>query len=107
LQFQDAAVLATLLPKISRKSEIPAILRLFEKARKTRAEEIVDGAYQNGKRMHLASGKDQEERDAAFRAVKHGGPNPDKSADPDVQAWLFGFDCIAEAEKLSAAEYGR
>ncbi len=78
---------------------------MFEHARKVRAEEIVDGAYQNGKKMHLASGKDQEERDAAFRAVKHGGPNPDRSADPQVQAWLFGWDCVAEAEKLYAAEY--
>lgn len=99
-------MLATLLPKAHSIEDIPAILHLFEKARKARAEEIVDGAYQNGKKMHLASGKDQEERDAAFRAVKHGGPNPDRSADPQVQAWLFGYDCIAEAEKLYAAERG-
>lgn len=36
--------------------------------------------------MHLSSGKDQEERDAAFRRVKEGGPNPDKSADPETQS---------------------
>lgn len=94
-----------MLRRIENSEEVPDILKLFQKARKARVEEIVDGAYQNGKRMHLASGKDQEERDAAFRAVKHGGPNPDRSADPQVQAWLFGYDCVAEAEKLYESEY--
>lgn len=65
------------------------MLKLFEKARKERAEQIVDGAYQNGKRMHLSSGAAAEERDAAFRKVRQGGPNPDKSADPETQSELL------------------
>ena len=36
--------------------------------------------------MHLASGAAAEERDAAFRKVREGGPNPDKSADPETQS---------------------
>jgi len=83
---QDAATLSVLLSHLESKSDIPALLELFQKARKERAETIVDGAYQNGKRMHLASGAAAEERDAAFRKVREGGPNPDKSADPETQS---------------------
>lgn len=86
MSFQDAATLAVLFSHLGNKSDIPALLQLFEKARKERAESIVDGAYQNGKRMHLASGAAAEERDAAFRKVREGGPNPDKSADPETQS---------------------
>lgn len=102
---EDGAVLATLLAKIKSKEEIPAILALFERARKSRVEEIVEGAHQNGKRMQLATGPESEARDKAFEAVKSGGENPDASASARMQDFLFGFDCIADAERLYATEY--
>lgn len=85
---EDSAVLAHLLCKVSSTTQIPEMLKLFERCRKTRCEELVDMAYQNGKRMHLASGAEMEERDKLFEAVRNGGPNPDKSVDPEVQQYL-------------------
>ena len=39
-------------------------------------------AAKNGNSLHLAAGKDQEARDAAFRAAyTSGGENPDKQID--------------------------
>lgn len=95
--LEDAAVMSVLLPKIKSREDIPKLLKLFEKARKARAEEIVEGAYQNGKRMHLASGAEAEARDRAFEAVKHGGPNPDATAAPATQgAPIFSEDEVSQ-----------
>ena len=101
---EDAAVIGTLFAHITHKAQIPATLRLVEKARKERAEQLVAAAHENGKAMQLMDGAAMEARDRAFEAVKHGGPNPDKTADPKVQQFVFGWDCVKEAEKLYQLE---
>jgi salicylate hydroxylase len=49
--------------------------------------------------MHLTDLDAQAVRDEAFRQVKHGGPNPDRSVDRAVQDFVYGHDCVKEAEE--------
>ncbi|KAF2477626.1 FAD/NAD(P)-binding domain-containing protein [Lindgomyces ingoldianus] len=107
--IEDAAVLGVVLAPnriADRKPEtINKALKIYEKVRKERAETLVELAAENGRNMHLGEGKAKEERDKVFAALKSGkGPVPDKWADADVQRMIYGFDCMAEAEKACMEE---
>jgi salicylate hydroxylase len=107
--IEDGAVLGVVLsPKrISdqRPETIEHALRLYEKLRKPRAEALVELAAENGRAMHLGTGKAKEDRDKMFAALKSGsGKVPDKWADADIQAQVYGVDVIAEAEELCQRE---
>ncbi|KAF2638538.1 FAD/NAD(P)-binding domain-containing protein [Massarina eburnea CBS 473.64] len=102
--IEDGAVLGvTLAPSQiadCRPSTINRALKIYESVRKERAEALVELAAENGRQMHLGSGKAKEERDKIFAALKSGkGPVPDKWADADVQRMIYGVDIVAEAEK--------
>ncbi|KAF2846468.1 salicylate hydroxylase-like protein [Plenodomus tracheiphilus IPT5] len=107
--IEDGAVLGVVLNP-SRISDchpktIERALRLYESLRKPRAETLVDLAAESGRAMHLGAGKAKEERDRAFAAAKAGsGSVPDKWADADVQAQVYGVDVVADAEKLCQEE---
>ncbi|KAF5848539.1 hypothetical protein GGP41_005923 [Bipolaris sorokiniana] len=84
---------------------IERALRLYEKLRKPRAEALVELAAESGRQMHLGAGKAKEERDKAFAALKEGkGKVPDRWADADVQANVYGVDVVAQAEELCDKE---
>lgn len=98
--IEDAAVLGvalSLLPDTSAES-INKALKVYEKVRKERAETLVELAAASGRALHLGEGKDKEERDKAFAALKSGEKGkgakvPDKWADAEVQKMIYGFDC--------------
>lgn len=107
--IEDAAVLGvTLAPeRIADRSPktINKALKIYEQVRKERAEALVELAAENGRQMHLGSGKAKEERDKIFAALKSGkGPVPDKWADADVQRMIYGVDVAADAEKACQEE---
>ncbi|KAJ4298217.1 hypothetical protein N0V90_006116 [Kalmusia sp. IMI 367209] len=107
--IEDGAVLGVVLnPKRiadGSPSTITKALKIYEKVRKERAEALVELAAENGRSMHLGSGKAKEERDKIFAALKTGkGPVPDKWADADVQRMIYGVDITAEAENLCKEE---
>ncbi|PVI05022.1 monooxygenase [Periconia macrospinosa] len=102
--IEDGAVLGvTLAPsRIADASPktIHRALKIYESVRKERAEALVELAAENGRQMHLGSGKAKEERDKVFAALKSGkGPVPDKWADADVQRMIYGLDVVKEAER--------
>ncbi|CAA9963427.1 hypothetical protein PTMSG1_06795 [Pyrenophora teres f. maculata] len=107
--IEDGAVLGVVLaPKRiadGKPETIERALRLYERLRKPRAEALVELAAENGRAMHLGTGKAKEERDKIFAALKSGsGKVPDKWADADIQAQVYGVDVIAEAEELCQTE---
>ncbi|KAL5423527.1 hypothetical protein PMIN04_003800 [Paraphaeosphaeria minitans] len=107
--IEDGAVLGVVLdPKRiadCKPSTVTKALKIYEKVRKERAEALVELAAENGRSMHLGSGKAKEERDKIFAALKTGkGPVPDKWADADVQRMIYGVDITAEAEALCKKE---
>ncbi|KAJ7832752.1 salicylate hydroxylase [Mycena olivaceomarginata] len=69
-----------------------------QRLRKTRAESLVAEAAASGRVLLSADRATQAARDAAFRHVKEGGPNPDKWVDGKVTDYVYGFDCVADAE---------
>jgi salicylate hydroxylase len=107
--IEDGAVLGVVLSPSriadGKPETIEHALRLYEKLRKPRAEAIVELAAENGRAMHLGSGKAKEERDKVFAALKSGsGKVPDKWADADIQAQVYGVDVVADAEELCQKE---
>ncbi|KAF2030778.1 FAD/NAD(P)-binding domain-containing protein [Setomelanomma holmii] len=107
--IEDGAVLGVVLSpaRISdgKPETVEKALKLYEKLRKPRAEALVELAAESGRAMHLGAGKAKEERDKMFAALKAGsGKVPDRWADADVQARVYGVDVVVDAEKLCEEE---
>ncbi|KAJ7114021.1 hypothetical protein C8R44DRAFT_630491 [Mycena epipterygia] len=100
--IEDGAVLAVVMGKLTDKKDLNAGLLVYERLRKARAESIVDEAAASGRALLLADPEAQAARDEAFHHVQHGGPNPDKWVDRAVTDYLYGFNCVKDAE----ARYG-
>ncbi|WPH01119.1 3-hydroxybenzoate 6-hydroxylase 1 [Acrodontium crateriforme] len=99
--IEDGAVLAVVLSKLPEVSPeaINKSLRVYEQVRKERAYTLVDLAAANGRGLHLGDGAAKAERDRQFAALKSGkGPVPDKWADADVQAMIYGQDVVKIAQ---------
>ncbi|KAK7751555.1 hypothetical protein SLS62_006505 [Diatrype stigma] len=80
---------------------IAKALRIYELLRKDRTATLVDMAYTSGLALHLGEGEAKKARDRQFAeaARKRGGPVPDKWASPDVQAWIYSYDCVKDAQE--------
>ncbi|USP77482.1 hypothetical protein yc1106_04756 [Curvularia clavata] len=107
--IEDGAVLGVVLSPQrlgdAAPETIERALRIYEKLRKPRAEALVELAAESGRVLHLGAGKAKEERDKLFEAAKSGlGKVPDKWADADVQAQVYGVDVVADAEELCEKE---
>ncbi|KAJ7777083.1 salicylate hydroxylase [Mycena metata] len=97
--IEDGAVLAVVLSKLTSTEDIHRCLLVYERLRKARTEFLVKQAAASGQDLHLTDPAAQALRDEAFRQVKHGGANPDKWLDRTVQDFVYGFDCVDNAEK--------
>lgn len=108
--IEDAAVLGVVLGRLPDPSpeSINKALRIYERVRKARAEKLVDLAAESGRALHLGHGQAREERDKQFAALREGkGPVPDKWADADIQKWVYGVDCVKDAEEMFEAEFAK
>ncbi|KAJ5368562.1 FAD/NAD(P)-binding domain-containing protein [Penicillium cataractarum] len=98
---EDGAVLSIFLAALPDASpiNINKALVAYERARKTRAETLVNLAAESSRELHLGVGKAREERDRQFAAMKTGVPGkvPDKVMDVDVHRMTYGFDCMQDA----------
>ncbi|KAJ6462393.1 hypothetical protein C8R47DRAFT_1058170 [Mycena vitilis] len=97
--IEDGAVFAFVMGKLTHTTELNTALRVYERLRKPRADFLVDEAAASGRALLLTDPDAQAARDAAFQRVKHGGPNPDRWVDSAVTDYVYGFDCVADAEK--------
>ncbi|KAL7656113.1 hypothetical protein ACMYSQ_005233 [Aspergillus niger] len=64
--LEDGAVLGGLLGHMKHKSDLPAILRIYEKLRKSRGEAIVRETFKQRNDFHMHDGPEQEKRDHIF-----------------------------------------
>ncbi|KAF8187977.1 hypothetical protein K438DRAFT_1722766 [Mycena galopus ATCC 62051] len=103
--IEDGAVLGVVLSKLTDKHDVHAALLVYERLRKSRTEHLVEQAAASGRALHLTDPKAQAERDEAFRQVKHGGPNPDRAVDREVQDFVYGHDCVKDAEQRFAGYF--
>ncbi|KAL3452904.1 hypothetical protein BJX65DRAFT_302812 [Aspergillus insuetus] len=109
--LEDGAVLGGLLGHMKSKSQLPAILRLYETLRKERGEAIVRETFKQRHDFHMPDGPEQEKRDEIFRAQldKNGeieGAFPSRWTCPEVQPWLYGYDAVKEVEEAVARNPG-
>ncbi|KAI6853701.1 putative monooxygenase [Hortaea werneckii] len=100
--IEDGAVIAVALSKLPEvtPTAINKAMRVYEEVRKDRAYTLVNIAAASGRAMHLGEGKEKEERDKQFAALKDGkGPVPDKWADADIQKTIYGQDVMKITEE--------
>ncbi|RAH69360.1 putative monooxygenase [Aspergillus aculeatinus CBS 121060] len=107
--LEDGAVLGGLLGHMKQKSDLPQILRLYEKLRKSRGEAIVRETFKQRNDFHMPNGPEQEKRDQIFlsqlgKELK--GAFPSRWTCPEVQPWLYGYDAIKEVENVVAENPG-
>jgi salicylate hydroxylase len=104
MAVEDGIVIAECLARARSSSEIPRLMRFFEKLRLDRCYIILDAARNNGNIWHLADGPEQQKRDEQMRhrsVVKIASTattthdNPNKWSDPKFQPWMFGHDAFA------------
>lgn len=102
--IEDGAVLGLLLSTehLTSKSELPAMLKLFEQLRKARGEGIARETFKQRKDFHLRDGPEQEERDklmlGTLRDEELKVSFPSRWTCPEVQPWLYGYDAVKEVE---------
>lgn len=70
----------------------------MQRLRKERTKYLAEQATESGRTLHLTDPEAQAIRNEAFRQVKNGGPNPEKSTDKTMQDFVYGFDCVKDAE---------
>jgi salicylate hydroxylase len=101
--IEDGAVIAIVLSKIPEVTPeaINKALKVYQEVRRERAYALVEIAAAAGRNMHLGEGKEKEERDRQFEALKKSGkgPVPDKWADADVQKIIYGQDVMKIADE--------
>ena len=88
--LEDAAVLAITL---SLTDDVPLALRVYENARKKRAETIQDSAARTRMTLHLPDGPEQEARDLAMGSE---GKNPDLFVDTSWQDYMWKTDVMKD-----------
>lgn len=110
--MEDSVVLAVVLEKMpdTKPETINKALQVYQEVRKERAETLVQQAAASGRALHLGEGKDREERDRQFAALKSSGGKgkvPDKWADAETQKIIYGHDCVQVAEAEFDKIYSR
>jgi salicylate hydroxylase len=98
MAIEDAAVLSSLLGKITHESQLADILTLYETIRKPRTTRVVKQSSHYRHIFHMHDGGRQAERDRQLceyeRNPFEGYPN--KWRDPVFQKWLWGYDVESE-----------
>ena len=101
MAIEDAAVLSSLLGKVTEEAQLPDVLTLYEAIRKPRTTRVVKGSSHYRQIFHMRDGERQVERDRQLveyqRMPFEGYPN--KWRDPVFQEWLWGYDVPAEVDK--------
>lgn len=98
MAVEDGAVLGGLLGKLEHRSQLGALLALYESLRKKRTTRIVLESTKQRDVFHLPNGKEQQDRDALMMADKREPGFPNKWRDPELQRFMFGYDAFEEVE---------
>ena len=106
--IEDAAVMAVVLSRMpdgGAPESVNRAMRVYELARKGRAEALVQLAAASGKMLMLDEAEAIRKRDRQWAALGGLGPVEDRWLDREVQDMVYGFDCVEAAEEMFEAEY--
>ncbi|KAK4658036.1 hypothetical protein QC762_203250 [Podospora pseudocomata] len=104
--LEDGAVFGHLLSKVRKStssSQLPKMGRLYEHLRMERGRRIQLETFNQRKDSHLPDGPAQQARDELMTSqlndddVRPGFPS--RWTDPEIQAFLYGYDAYEEAER--------
>ncbi|KAK4177934.1 putative salicylate hydroxylase [Triangularia setosa] len=104
--LEDGAVFGHLLSKVKKSTaeqQLPKMGRLYEQLRMERGRRIQLETFRQRDDSHLPDGPEQEARDELMTGqlgnddVKPGFPS--RWTDPEIQAFLYGYDAYGEAER--------
>lgn len=98
MAVEDGAVLGGLLGKLEDKSQLGAVLAIYESLRKKRTTRIVLESTNQRDVFHLPNGEKQEDRDAIMVADEQKPGFPNKWRDPELQKFMFGYNAFEEVE---------
>ncbi|KAI1357661.1 putative monooxygenase [Xylaria arbuscula] len=104
--LEDGAALGRLLGSVTSPDHIAPTLKLYENVRKARGDSIAKEALNQRTSFHLEDGPIQEQRDRIFLdclGKEPRAPFPSRWTCPKIQAWLYGYDALAEADRASQA----
>lgn len=99
--MEDAAALGRCVARAHTAGDIPAVTKVYEDMRKTRAYQVQARSALNGKIWHYADGADQAARDAGMAATltgEHYIRSTNQWSDPATQIWLYNHDAEREAD---------
>ena len=91
--LEDAAVL---IECFRRTVDVPLALKMYELARKERAEKLQASGSETRNVIHLPDGPEQRARDEKYRMVKGHGEKPDRLVDTGFQDYMYGVDVVKE-----------
>ncbi|KXX76516.1 3-hydroxybenzoate 6-hydroxylase [Madurella mycetomatis] len=103
--LEDGAVLGSLLGRVKKSEkgrQLPCVSKLYQELRQDRGWRIQLETFKQRDDSHMGDGERQERRDALMlsmlgKEVK--APFPSRWTCPEVQAFLYGYDAYAEAER--------
>lgn len=98
--IEDAGALGVILSRLDDRSQIPNALKIYEQARKERAEQTQQLGTGNQQSLHLPDGEEQRARDVVFAQMSQGGISPDRWGDLATQRFLWDWDAEASAELI-------
>ncbi|RPB05306.1 FAD/NAD(P)-binding domain-containing protein [Choiromyces venosus 120613-1] len=98
IAVEDGGVLGALLGKLEDRSQLPAVLKMYEGLRKNRTTSIVLGSTDQRDVFHMEDGEEQKRRDEVMLrdAVRPGFPN--KWRDPVFREFMFAYDGAREVD---------
>lgn len=96
---EDGAVLGALFENIHKNSQLADLLTIYETIRKARTTRVVKGSTALRDIFHMHDGPRRQERDRQLVKEEPFEGFPNRWADPIFQAFLFGYDAYAEANK--------
>jgi len=95
---EDAAALSECVARASSVSDVPTVLRAFERTRKWRCEIVQAHARRNGDMIHMPDGEEQENRDKKMAGVPQTGiwdADTGPMLDPSFRKFLYDHDVVA------------
>ncbi|KAF1975536.1 hypothetical protein BU23DRAFT_76039 [Bimuria novae-zelandiae CBS 107.79] len=102
MAVEDGAALAETLSLIEFSLELCPALKVFERKRMIRTDQMQEASLVNGKLWHFADGPEQEARDTAMQPeqrIAGEKESPNQFSGPKTSKWAYGYDAEQEIRK--------
>ena len=101
MAVEDGVALAEVLQHVYTKSELSSRLRMLERVRMTRTQQMQQASVLWGAIHHLPDSAEQKARDVAMKAGNERSDihTPNLWNDPTTQRWSYGYEVVEEIRR--------